>query len=300
MKLLVTGSSSQPGFKAIVEALKRGHSVTALYFKHTIPLEHENLKKIRIDITNSVALQDLIFKERPDVVLHIAAYGDVDGCEKNKRWAWKVNVGATMVLALAAEDVKAHVIYLSTDYVFDGEKGLYCEEDLPNPVNYYGLTKLMGEVAVMSRCSRWSIVRTSSIYGLGPGRKNFAKFLIERLSKGETVKALVDQFVSPTHANLLAEALLEIAEGNRAGIFHVAGERMNRYEFALKVAEELGFDKSLIKEAKIEEFNWFARRPRDSSLNTSKTAERLRTEFSSTERALSELKREYLSLMRGK
>jgi len=107
------------------------------------------------------------------------------------------------------------------------------------------------------------------------------------------VRALVDQYVSPTHGTLLAEALLEIAENNRVGIFHVAGERMNRYDFAVKVAETLGFDKNLIKPAKMEEMKWFAKRPRDSSLSVEKTREALKTDFYSTERAMRVLKEEY-------
>ncbi len=293
MKILITGASSQPGFKATIEALRRGHEVIGLHRTNPIPVEHERLQKVQMDITDTIALKDLILRVRPEVVMHIAAYGDVDGCERDKQTAWSVNVRATMALAEAAEVVKAFVIYLSTDYVFDGERGNYKEDEPPNPVNYYGLTKLMGEVAVMSRCSRWAIVRTSAIYGLGPGRMNFAKFLIDRLPKGQEVRALVDQYVSPTHGTLLAEALLEIAENNRVGIFHVAGERMNRYDFAVKVAETLGFDKNLIKPAKMEEMKWFAKRPRDSSLSVEKTREALKTDFYSTERAMRVLKEEY-------
>ena len=188
--------------------------------------------------------------------------------------------------------MNAYVVYLSTDYVFDGERGMYREDEPPNPVNYYGLTKLMGEVAVRSRCSRWSVVRASSIYGLGPGRVNFAKFLVEKLSKGETVRALVDQYTSPSHAALLAEAIAELLERRAVGVFHVVGERMSRYEFALRMAEKLGFDKSLIQPAKMEEFKWLARRPRDSSLSCEQTRRKLSCDFYSTERALETLKKE--------
>ena len=293
MKLLVTGGSSLPGFRVVEEALARGHKVVALHYTHEIPLEHERLRKVRMDITDRVRVQDLIFKERPEAILHIAALGDVDLCEKDRALAWRVNVMATVAIARAAEVVNAHVIYLSTDYVFDGERGMYAEDEPPCPVNYYGLTKMAAEVAVRAACSRWSVVRTSSIYGLGPGRRNFAKFLIERLSRGEPVKALVDQYTSPTHARLLAKALLEVAERHAVGIFHVAGERMSRLEFALRVAEELGFDKSLISGARMSEFKWLARRPRDSSLDCSETRKRISIEFHDTGVAMEELRGEW-------
>ena len=298
MKILVTGASSLPGYKCVVEALSRGHEVVALHFTHEIPCEHRALRKIRLDVTDTMRLKDLIVKERPEVVYHIAAYGDVDGCERDRRKAWKINVEATVALAEASELVNAFVVYLSTDYVFDGERGMYREDEPPCPVNYYGLTKLMGEVAVMSRCSRWAVVRASSIYGLGPGRKNFAKFLIEKLSKGEPVKALVDQYTSPSNSRLLAEALLEIGEYAKTGVFHIVGERMSRYEFATRLAETLGFDKSLIGEARMSDFKWFAKRPRDSSLSYEYTRGRMLVDFYSNARAFSVLKEEYEAMLK--
>lgn len=299
MKILITGASSLPGYRAALAALQRGYEVVALHLSHDVPIEHPKLKKVKLDITDTVRLQDLVLKERPDVVIHAAALGDVDECERNKELAWRVNVTSTAALAQAAEVVNAYVLYLSTDYVFDGERGMYGEREPPNPVNYYGLTKLMGEVAVQARCSRWSIVRASSIYGLGPGRTNFAKFLVEKLSKGERVRALVDQYTSPSQATLLAEAMMEILERRMVGIFHVVGERMSRYEFALKVAEALGFDKSLISPARMDEFKWLARRPRDSSLAFEETRGKLSCSFYSTGKALETLKAELEALRLG-
>jgi len=292
MKVLITGASSLPGYRAVLAALERGHEVVALHFSHDVPVEHPKLKTIKLDITDTVRLQDLVLKEKPEAVIHAAALGDVDECERNRELAWRVNVASTIALALAAEVVNAYVLYLSTDYVFDGERGMYSEREPPNPVNYYGLTKLMGETAVQARCSRWSIVRASSIYGMGPGRTNFAKFLVEKLSKGERVRALADQYTSPSQAALLAEAMIEILEKRMVGIFHVVGERMSRYEFALKVAEALGFDKSLISPARMEEFKWFAKRPKDSSLSFDETRSKISCDFYSTEKALETLKAE--------
>ena len=296
MLILITGASSQPGFKLLLEALEKDYEIIATYRTNEIPTEHENLRKVRIDLTDFEATRKLIENSKPEVIFHIAAYGDVDGCEQNRDYAWRINYLATQNIAKTARKIGSFIIYLSTDYVFDGERGNYREDDPAYPVNFYGLTKLLGEVATLSATENSAVVRASAIYGLGPGRKNFAKFLIEKLSRNEEIGAFTDQYLSPSNSNLLAKALLEIAERRLIGIFHVVGERMSRYEFALRVAEKLGFNRSLIKEASMSKFHWKARRPRDSSLNYDKTKSILKTEFYSTELALEILKREYLEL----
>jgi len=294
MKILVTGASSLPGFRAVTEALGKGHRIVAVRKENPVPVEDEKVRDVRLDVTDQAALHRLLAEERPDAVLHMAALGDVDLCEKDKPLAWKVNVTATMNLVSSLSGWRPFLVYLSTDYVFDGDRGGYTENDPPNPVDYYGLTKLMGEVACSSAISDCAIVRASSIYGLGPGRKNFAKFLIEKLSNRETVQALVDQYTSPSQATLLGKAVTEITEKRLKGIFHVTSERMSRYEFATRLAEELGFDKSLIKQASIEEMRWLAKRPRDSSLRSEATRRALDTDFYSTEKAFDTLKEEYM------
>jgi len=295
MKALVTGASSLPGYRTVKAALDRGHQVVAVYMQNPIAMEEEKLERVRLDITDQVALPRLLAKEKPDIVLHMAALGDVDQCERDKVLAWKTNVQATVGLMSSLSHPPPFVLYLSTDYVFDGERGRYAESDPPNPVDYYGLTKLMGEVICNSGTPECAIVRASSIYGLGPGRRNFAKFLIDKLSVGETVKALTDQYTSPSQASTLAEAIVEIAEGKLKGIFHITGERMSRYEFAVRLAEKLGFDKSLVKQASMEDMKWYAKRPRDSSLVSEATRGVLRTDFHSTERAFDTLEKEYVS-----
>lgn len=290
MRVLVTGGSSLPGFRVVSEALRRGYEVVALYNRNPIPLEDPNLTKVRLDITNLQELERLLLESRPDAIVHVAALGDVDECERNKELAWKTNVAPTVLLSRYAARRSVFLEYLSTDFVFDGERGGYRELDTPNPVNYYGLTKLAGELA----CAPvGSVVRASSIYGFGPGRKNFAKLLLEKLGRGEPLKALVDQYTSPTQATLLARAMVEILERGLFGVFHVVGERMSRYEFALRVARALGLDESLVQRGYMEEMRWFAKRPRDSSLNAEATRKALKTEFFSTEKAMEVLKEEY-------
>ncbi len=295
VKILVTGASGLLGSKLVGELLSRNYEVIALYNRNPIPVDHEKLVKVRLDIVDKTSLEDLILKTRPDVIIHSAAYTDVDGCERNKTYAWRVNVEATRSIVRAARVVKSHLIYVSTDYVFDGEKGLYRENDTPNPVNYYGLTKLVGEELVRTSDLLYTIVRPSAIYGVGGSKKSFAEYVAEKLSRGEKVRALVDQYVSPTHNTLLAMAVAEIVEMRPMGVLHVAGERMNRYQFATKIAEALGLPVELVEKASIKDMkHWIAKRPRDSSLDTSKAKSLLKTKFYDTKLALELFKQEWL------
>ena len=295
VKILVTGGSGLLGSKLVGELLSRNYEVIALYNRNPIPVDHEKLVKVRLDIVDKTSLEDLILKTRPDVIIHSAAYTDVDGCERNKTYAWRVNVEATRSIVRAARVVKSHLIYVSTDYVFDGEKGLYRENDTPNPVNYYGLTKLVGEELVRTSDLLYTIVRPSTIYGVGGSKKSFAEYVAEKLSRGEKIRALVDQYVSPTHNTLLAMAVAEIVEMRPMGVLHVAGERMNRYQFATKIAEALGLSVELVEKASIKDMkHWIAKRPRDSSLDTSKAKSLLKTKFYDTKLALELFKQEWL------
>lgn len=293
MKVLITGSSSLIGYKVISKFLKNGYEVIALYLSHGLNISDLYVKKFKVDITEYDDIYKVFEIFHPRIVVHLAAYADVDGCEINRDIAWRTNVLGSINIVKLASKYSKHIVYLSTDYVFDGERGDYEEYDVPNPVNYYGLTKLCGEIAVLSSNINYSIVRASSLYGFGPGKKNFAKILIEKLSGGEEVRALIDQYTTPTHVSLLAEAILEIVKEQHTGIFHIVGEKYSRYEFALKIAEVLGLNKNLIKSAKMNEFNWIAKRPRDSALKCDLSKKILKTEFHSMEKALKLLNEEY-------
>ena len=295
MKILVTGASGLLGSRLVKELLSKGNEVIALHNRNPVPVRHEKLVKVRLDIADGTLLEDLILRARPDVIVHAAAYTDVDGCERDRVRAWRVNVGATRRIVRAARVVKSHLIYVSTDYVFDGEKGMYGEEDTPNPINYYGLTKLVGEELVRASDLLHTIVRPSTIYGVGGSKKSFAEYVAEKLSRGEKVYALVDQYVSPTQNTLLAKAVAEIVEMRFMGTLHVAGERMNRYQFAVKVAEALELPAELIEKASIKDMkHWVAKRPRDSSLDTSKARALLKTKFHDTNLAMELFRKEWL------
>lgn len=268
MKLLVTGASGLLGHKVALLALKKAHEVYSVYKEHPTYLG----KPIKLDLTEQRQVAKIIIKLRPQAIVHTAAYTDVEGCETNQDLAWKVNAEATKHLAIASASIGSHLAYVSTDYVFNGEKGLYSEKDQPYPISYYGYTKLKGEEFVKDHAEERCIARTSVIYGWGQTQKlNFATWLINNLHQGKEVKVLTDQYVSPTLNTNLAEMLLEIAERKITGILHTAGaSRVSRHEFALRLAKVFNLKMDMIKPAKKEDMQWRAKRPRDSSLNVSK------------------------------
>ncbi len=296
--VLLTGVSSLPGYQTAIHLLRLGYQVVGIYFKNKIRLDHQNFKLKKADITNPGLITKLVKKIQPEVIVHMAALGNVDLCETEKKLAWRTNTLASAHLARLASRYSPQFLYLSTDFVFPGKDGNYRELDPPNPINYYGLSKLGGEIATLSSNTTWAVVRASSIYGFGPGRKNFAKFLVERLSQGLKVGALVDQYTTPTQASLLAKAVCEIIERKLCGFFHVVGERMSRYEFAIKVASTLGFDRSLIQKAYVKDMKWVAKRPIDSSLNCERTRKLLKTKFYSSSIAFRVLKEEYQAVIK--
>jgi len=295
MKIFLTGASSSPGFKTLLELSARGYRVYAIYNTHPIIMDIPNVTPIKLNLTYYERVVKLFNEVRPDVIIHMAAVGDVNLCEKNKELAWRINVDVTRLLVKLANKYNSTFLCLSTDYVFDGEKGNYKEEDVPNPINFYGLTKLIAEEIVRNGVNRHIVVRTSAIYGLGMGRKNFGKFLIEALSTGHKVKAIVDQWLSPTLNTLLARALIELLEKGIYGLYHVAGERVSRYEFAIRLAKRFGFNTDLIEPARMSDFNWVARRPRDSSLDSSRAGGIVSVNFNSLDYSLDLLYQEWIS-----
>jgi len=290
LKLLVTGASGLLGHKIVQLALKRGHEVYSLFNEH--PTNFGN--PVKLDLTNQSQVSETIIKLKPEAIVQAAAYTDVDGCEINRDMAWKVNAEATKHVAIASANINSHITYVSTDYVFDGEKGFYSEEDQPNPISHYGYTKLKGEGFVKKHVKEWCIARSSAIYGWNQAKKlNFATWLINNLKHGKEVKVLTDQCVSPTLNTNLAEMLLEIAERKTTGILNTAGAtRINRHQFALKLAEVFNLDTHLIRPARMNDMSWSAKRPGDSSLNVSRANAILNMKPLKLNKALEMMRRE--------
>ncbi|AEA46570.1 dTDP-4-dehydrorhamnose reductase [Archaeoglobus veneficus] len=287
MRIFITGGSGLLGHRIAEIALEKGYEVYSGYC-HNHPSAG---KPVKIDLSNPVSIFETIKDAKPDVIMHTAALTNVDKCEKEKELAFRINVEGTKAIAEAVRKLNSFLIYVSTDYVFDGRKGMYREEDETNPVNYYGHTKLLGE----QYCKDFCIARTCVIYGAKPasGKVNFVLWLIDKLRNGEKVRIVTDQYITPTLNTNLAKMMLEIAEKGLKGVFHLAGAtRVSRFEFAETLADVFGLDKTLITPSKMEEINWVAVRPKDSSLDTSKAVKLLDEKPYALEKALKVLKEE--------
>ena len=285
MRIFITGGSGLLGSKIAKIALERGYEVYSGYNSHLPSLG----EPIKINLANPESAFEAIRSVKPDVIIHTAALTDVDRCEKERELAYKINVGGTKAVAEVAREFNSFLIYISTDYVFDGGKGMYKEEDEPNPIDYYGYTKLLGE----KYCD--CIARSCVIYGAKPasGKVNFALWIINKLKNGEEVRIVTDQFITPTLNTNLAKMLLEIAERELKEIFHLVGkERVSRYDFALQIADKFELDENLIIPSRMEEMRWIASRPKDPSLDTSKASRYLKEKPYDLDKALEVLKEE--------
>ncbi len=222
MRLLVTGARGMLGQDVVSAALARGHEV-------------QGLDRGTLDVRDAEAVRARLKSWRPAAVVNCAAYTDVDGAESAYDAALAVNEAGARHVAAAAAEVDASVLYLSTDYVFDGSKPEpYAESDAPNPLSAYGRSKLAGERATAAANERSVIIRTSWLFGLaGP---NFVETMLRLAREREAVRVVNDQVGCPTYTRDLATALIELAEGKAYGIHHIVGNgRCSWYEFATQI-----------------------------------------------------------------
>ncbi len=226
----------------------------------------------QLDLTRKGDVKSLVSSFQPDVIMNAAAMTNVDWCEEHREEAWNGNVVAVENLVEAARKVGAKLIHVSTDYVFDGKTGNYSENDKPNPVNYYGKTKLAGENAIRVADIDHAILRTIVVYGYGIGvKKNFALWVVDSLRNGNSIRCVTDQIANPTYVTDLALAMTSIAELGKSGIFHVSGrEEVSRYEFAVRIAEGFGLSPALIEPIRTNQMVQRATRPLHTTLVTLK------------------------------
>ncbi|MBX5490982.1 MAG: dTDP-4-dehydrorhamnose reductase [Chloroflexi bacterium] len=222
------------------------------------------------ELRDGTAVARVVAEAAPDVVIHTAAMTDVDGCERDPEAAWALNVGVAEHLARACAAVGALLIHLSTEYVFDGQRGPYRENDPPNPLSVYGRTKLVSEQRVAALCPRWLVARTTVLFGYAPtARPNFALWLLDRLRRGETCRVVADQIGSPTLADNLAAMLLALIVAGAEGVVHTVGAtRISRLGFARLLAEAFGFAPERVQPISTAELRQPAPRPLNAGLLT--------------------------------
>jgi len=251
----------------------------------------EGQRGLAVDITQKEKTLESILSVAPNIVVHTAAETNVDRCETERDLARRVNVEGTSNVKDACVRVGAKLILVSTDYVFDGDKGNYAETDEPKPISFYGLTKLEAE-RVAAFTSPFLIIRTSVLYGWHPTKPNFATWILKGLRERQTLRVVNDHVNSPTFADNLADAIRKAIERNSQGILHIAGnERVSRFDFARRIAGRFALDEHLLVPVQMKDLNWVAKRPRDSSLNVGKAEKELGIELFGVDRGLVEMAR---------
>lgn len=267
MKILITGSNGLLGqnlIKLLIETtahniIATGRGESRLPFEKT-----EQYNYFSLDITDGIAVTDFLLQHKPGLIIHAAAMTQPDPCELNQVECWNINVTATRFLVSAAESIQAKFIYMSTDFVFDGTNGPYRETDIPNPVNYYGSSKLVAEKAVMESNLHWAVVRTVLVYGniLVGNRSNIISWVKDNLENNKPIKVVSDQWRTPTYVEDLAKGILLVVEKNAEGIYHISGEEgMSPYDMACAVAGHLRLNKNLMTEVNADTFTQPAKRP---------------------------------------
>ena len=280
MKILITGASGFLGGylaqAAQAQAAQGKGELLGTYWEHPVAMPGVELH--RMDLTNLVAVAQFVRKVQPQIIIHSAALANLDTCEAQKDLAWRTNVDAARMIAAVARELSCRLIHISTDMVFDGKKGNYTEDDALEPLSYYGYSKRAAEEAVLRAYPEALVVCVALLFGFSvAGGNSFSAEIYNRLRAGQKVKVFADQYRTPIWAGNAAQAILELAEKERAGILHLAGtERISRADFARELARQINADLNLLEAVSMHEVNWLVPRPEDVSLNTNRAREILR------------------------
>ncbi len=281
MKILVTGANGLLGQHLVDLLLRNGYQVIATGrgpSRLPFTADVHFFSYYEADLMSSSAVENIFNREKPEVVVHAGAITQVDECEKQHNTCFDVNVQATAQLLLLAEQYAKHFIFISTDFVFNGEDGNYSEDDLPKPVSWYGFTKVQAESTVETGEIPWCIVRTCLVYGntVAGTRGNIVNWVKTNLEQGKEIQVVSDQVRTPTYVEDLATGVMLIIRKKAAGIFHISGKDvLTPYDMALETAGHLHLNKQLIKKVDASSFSQPAKRPLKTGFNISKARKEL-------------------------
>ena len=265
MKILITGANGLLGQKLVGLLLQKDNvDVIATSRGKTRILGLKPELYHTLDVTSKTAVLNLFTTLQPDVVIHTAAMTQVDDCELNREDCKIANIDAVRNVVAGCQAVNAHLVHLSTDFIFDGKEGPLPEEAIPNPVNFYGESKLAAERIIMESELSWAIARTVLVYGVVPGlsRSNIILWVKANLDNKKTIKVVDDQWRTPTLAEDLAQGCWLIAEKKARGIFNISGKDMlTPYDMAQLVANHFKLDDQYITRANASNFSQPAKRP---------------------------------------
>ena len=263
--ILITGSNGLLGQKLVHLIKNKGdYKLIATSKGRNRISTTDGYTYVDLDITNPNEVKQVFKEHQPNIVINTAAMTNVDACEEDKEGCIKLNVTAVEYLIKESKKYNSHFIHLSTDFIFDGEDGPYKEEDKPNPLSFYGQSKLDSEKLVQSSGLKWAIVRTIIVYGIAEemSRSNIVLWAKSALEKGDPLKIVNDQFRSPTLAEDLAEGCFLIAEKKAEGVYHISGKDiMSIVELVSRVADFYGYKTSNIEETSSTTLNQAAKRP---------------------------------------
>ncbi len=289
-KVIITGSNGLLGQK-LVELLLAEKN----YELHAFSRGENQIKNSKgytyysIDITEKKKVTDLIRTIQPDYLINTAAMTNVDACELNQSECDAINVEAVLTLVKCCKESNIHLIHLSTDFIFDGKKeGLYTEDDEPNPLSYYGLSKLKSEEIIFKANVKFTILRTILVYGMvnRDDRSNIVLWVKNSIENKKPINAITDQFRMPTFVDDLAESCLLVIKNNAFGVYNISSNTLlSIYEIALIVAKTFNLDTKYISACKTSDLNLPAKRPYKTGFDLNKSINELNLpSYSFTER----------------
>jgi dTDP-4-dehydrorhamnose reductase len=265
MKVLITGSNGLLGQKLIdLYKNKTEYELIATARGNNRYANLEGYTYESLDITNENEVAEIIKKHKPNVLINTAAMTNVDACESDKEGCDQLNIDAVKYLVNACNENQVHLIHISTDFIFDGTHGPLLETETPNPLSYYGLSKLKGEEEVINNAKSWAILRTVLVYGIvsDMSRSNIVLWAKGALESGKTINVVADQFRTPTLAEDLAMGCKLAADKNAQGIYNISGkDYISVFDLVYKVADFWKLDKTLLNMSRSEGIKQPAKRP---------------------------------------
>jgi len=290
-KILITGASGLVGYNVARGLAGLGELHVTV---HQAPVDLPEAVEHPLDLMETKTVEKLIAEVQPDLAVHCAALTDVDECEQDWHVAYTMNVRSTMRLAEYARKREKRMVFISTDLVFGGERGNYRETDIASPLSSYGWTKLIAESHVARAGPKNAVLRAALVYGKGLGHHGgFVGWMRRDLEAGKSIRLYQDEYRTPVYVGNLVSVVREVIEKNVGGLYHVAGmERVNRYDFGVRLANTFGLPSSRIEAASLEEHRGVAR-PRDCSLNIDRATSVFETEFLTVREGLRLLKEEW-------
>jgi len=278
-KILITGSNGLLGQKLLEFFTKKNNFKVIGCSRGENRLQNDlDFKYYQVDLTNHQELNKILSVENPNIIINCVAMTNVDECEENKTQCDKINVDTVQNIVDFCKEKNTKLIHLSTDFIFDGKKGYYQENDTPNPLNYYGLSKLKAENSITKQLTNYAIIRTILVYGTtkNTNRGNIVTWVKNNLENDKEINVVNDQLRMPTMVDDLVKAIHLIVKKDAKGIYHISSNTLfSIYEIATIVAKEFNLDNSKIHSIKTSELNQKAKRPLKTGFNLQKAENEL-------------------------